>query len=88
MYSLPRWLRAMLSSTKTILCRCQSIVLNIWSVTLHNNRRIACSLFQGWGEEGLPLGGALAAVRGDAAVKPRSRFCTVLYGLPTLKYGP
>lgn len=60
----------------------------MWSVTLHNNRRIACSLFHGWGEEGLSLGGALAAVRGDAAVKARSRFCTVLYGLPTLEYGP
>lgn len=68
--------------------RCQSVVLNMWSVTLHNNRRIICSLFHRWGEEGLPLGGALAAVRGDAAVKPRARFCTVLYGLPTLKYGP
>eukprot|EP00903_Cladosiphon_okamuranus_P014428 g13389.t1 len=45
------------------LIGCQSIVLNMWSVTLHNNRRIACSLFHGWGEEGLPLGGALAAVR-------------------------
>lgn len=60
----------------------------MWSVTLHNNRRVICSLFRGWGEEGLSLGGALAAVRSDVCIKPRARFCTVLYGLPTLKYGP
>lgn len=64
------------------------MVLNMWSVTLHNNRRIVCSLLRGWGEEGLSLGAAVAAARGDGAVKARSRFCTVLYGLPTLKYGP
>lgn len=69
------------------VARCQSIVLNMWSVTLHNNRRIICSLFQRWGEEGLPLGAALSAVRGETAVKPRARFGTVLYGLPSLKYG-
>ncbi|CAM9480513.1 unnamed protein product [Ectocarpus sp. 13 AM-2016] len=70
------------------LVGCQSVVLNMWSVTLHNNRRVICSLFRGWGEEGLSLGNALAAVRGDVGIKPRARFCTVLYGLPTLKYGP
>ncbi|CAM9765355.1 unnamed protein product, partial [Ectocarpus sp. 4 AP-2014] len=70
------------------LVGCQSVVLNMWSVTLHNNRRVICSLFRGWGEEGLALGNALATVRGDVCIKPRARFCTVLYGLPTLKYGP
>lgn len=59
----------------------------MWSVTLHNNRRVITSLFRGWGDEGLSLGGALAVVRGDTAIKPRARFCTVLYGLPTLTYG-
>ncbi|CAM9269015.1 unnamed protein product [Scytosiphon promiscuus] len=70
------------------LVGCQSVVLNMWSVTLHSNQRIICSLFRRWGEEGLTLGAALSAVRGETAVKPRARFGTVLYGLPTLKYGP
>ncbi|CAN0054040.1 unnamed protein product, partial [Ectocarpus sp. 8 AP-2014] len=28
------------------LVGCQSVVLNMWSVTLHNNRRVICSLFR------------------------------------------
>ncbi|CAM9187724.1 unnamed protein product [Sphacelaria rigidula] len=69
------------------LVGCQSVVLNMWPTTFYNNRRIFCSLFRGWGDEGLTLGEAVDKTRGDPELKPRARWCTVLYGLPTLKFG-